>query len=324
MVQIALWKRVVIWALVALGFLFAMPNLFYDRVERHNDAVKLIERGAELTPELEAARAAWPDWLPSTIVNLGLDLRGGAQLLAEVKVEQVYADRMDALWPEVLRALREARNEIGTFRRVESAPDELRVRISKPEAIGQAVELVRALSQPVVSIVSVGARDIEVAAEGDEIVVRFTEAERQAILDRTIEQSLEIIRRRVDEVGTREPTIQRVGERRILIQVPGIGSASELKELIGTTARLTFHPVVSRTTDANANPGPGRLLLPAQDEKGVYYIVEKTPVVTGDELTDAQPSFDQNGRPSVNFRFDPSGARKFGLYTAENVGSPFA
>jgi preprotein translocase subunit SecD len=97
-----------------------------------------------------------------------------------------------------------------------------------------------------------------------------------------------------------------------------------LKEIIGTTAQLTFNPVVSRGTDPDATPGIGNTLLPSLDEEGLYYIVESAPVVTGEELVDAQPAFDQNGRPAVNFRFNTSGARKFGDYTAENIGSPFA
>ena len=185
-------------------------------------------------------------------------------------------------------------------------------------------EAVSALARPVVSLTGIGQNDIEVSAEGEVIVVQLSEAERAATDNRTIQQSLEIIRRRVDEVGTREPTILRQGEDRILIQVPGIGSAAELKALIGTTAKLTFNAVVGRTQDAGATAGARNLLLPSMDEKGVFYIVEATPVVTGEELVDAQPAFDQNSRPAVNFRFNPSGARKFGDYTAANIGSPFA
>jgi len=175
-----------------------------------------------------------------------------------------------------------------------------------------------------VTLTGVGQTDIEVAGSGDIITVQLSEAERAATDSRTIQQSLEIIRRRVDEVGTREPTIQRQGTDRILIQVPGIGSAAELKALIGTTARLTFNPVRGRTADENADPGARNVLLPAADEPGMFYIIEQTPVVSGEDLVDAQPAFDQNGRPAVNFRFNPSGARKFGDYTAQNIGQPFA
>ena len=323
MLQIPLWKRFVIWGLVAFGLAFAMPNAFYSRVETHNDALAEIEAQGE-TPERLAAKAQWPEFLPSSLVNLGLDLRGGAHLLAEVKVADVYADRMNALWPDVRDALRDVRAEVGTIRRQDATPGELRVRISQPEGTAKALEVLRALATPVVSLSGVGSSDIEVSAAGADLTVRLSDAEKTATDNRTMQQSLEIIRRRVDEVGTREPTIQRQGTDRILIQVPGIGSASELKALIGTTAKLTFQPVVGRTSDASQSPGARNVILPSLNEENVYYILEQTPVVSGEDLTDAQPGFDQNGRPSVNFRFNPSGGRKFGVYTSENIGSPFA
>ncbi len=323
MLEFPLWKRVVIWGLVSVGLITALPNLFYGRVETHNDAVQAIEtQGA--TPERIAEASVWPDWMPSGLVNLGLDLRGGAHLLAEVQVEDVYADRIDNYWPEVRDALRDERDTVGTIRRQPSPPDELRVRLSNPDGMARALEVVRELSRPIVSLTGVGGSDIEVSGDGADLVVRLSDAERQATDDRTVRQSLEIIRRRIDEVGTREPTIQRQGADRILIQVPGIGSAAELKDLIGTTARLTFNPVISRTSDPEADPGGRNVVYPSLDEPGTYYVLEPSPVVTGEELVDAQPSFDQNGRPAVNFRFNPSGARKFGDYTAENIGSPFA
>jgi preprotein translocase subunit SecD len=324
MLQIALWKRVVILGLCLTGLLLALPNAFYSRVEGHNDAVAAIETlGA--TPEREAAAAAWPSWMPSNLVNLGLDLRGGAHLLAEVHVADVYADRMDALWPEVRDALRGERETVGTIRREPSPPDVLKVRISEPAGLPRAMEVIRGLATPVVSLAGIGSSDIVVAGAGDEITISLSDEEKRATDDRTIRQSLEIIRRRVDEVGTREPTIQRQGEDRILIQVPGIGSAAELKALIGTTARLTFNPVVGQTTDpASVDTSSRNVVYPSADEPGIFYILEPTPVVTGEELTDAQPAFDQNGRPAVNFRFNPAGARKFGDYTARNIGSPFA
>ncbi len=323
MLQIELWKRVLIWGLVASGVLFALPNLFYGRVEQANDARAAIERGGVTTPELEADAALWPSFLPSGLVNLGLDLRGGAHLLAEVAVEDVYAARMDALWPEVRDALRDLRGAVGTVRRVPVEDGTLRVRASEPAGMAEAVAAVRALGRPVTSLTGVGGTDIEVSAAGDVLTVGLSEAERQATDERTMRQSVEIVRRRVDEVGTREPTIQRQGEDRILIQVPGIGSAQELKDLIGTTARLTFNAVNGRGGEG-VEGEPGDLVLPSLDEPGVFYALDRTPVVTGEDLTDAQPSFDQNGRPAVNFRFGPSGARRFGEYTAANVGAPFA
>jgi len=322
--QTPLWKTILIWGICAVGLLYALPNLFYTKVEQHNDALKAVAASGVTTPEQEAAIAQWPNWLPSGLVNLGLDLRGGAHLLAEVQVADVYKDRIDGLWPDVRDALRTERDAVGNVRREPSDPGVLKVKIGNPANMAKAVEVVRALAQPVVTLTGVGQTDIEVAGAGDILTVQLSEAERAATDNRTIQQSLEIIRRRVDEVGTREPTIQRQGTDRILIQVPGIGSAAELKALIGTTARLTFNPVRGRTADENADPGARNVLLPSADEPGMFYIIEQTPVVSGEDLVDAQPAFDQNGRPAVNFRFNPSGARKFGDYTAQNIGQPFA
>ena len=325
MLQTPLWKRLFIMLVCGVGILYAIPNAFYSQVEQHNDAAKAIATAAGVaTPDQTAALGLWPTWAPSGLVNLGLDLRGGAHLLAEVEVDEVYATRIDGMWPDVRDALRDLRDKIGNVRRQPSVPGVLRLTISKPEGMADALAAVKALATPVVSLTGIGQNDIDVAVEGDDIVVQLSDAEKVATDSRTMQQSLEIVRRRIDEVGTREPTIQRQGVDRILIQVPGIGSASELKALIGTTAKLTFNPVVGRTSDAGADPGPRNLLLPSVDEKGIFYIVEETPVVSGEDLVDSQPAFDQNNRPAVNFRFNPSGGRKFGDYTAENIGSPFA
>lgn len=325
MLYTPLWKRILIWAVVVFGVVTATPNLFYKRVESHNDAAAAIEKaGGVATPEQTAALAAWPGYLPSALVNLGLDLRGGAHLLAEVKLVDVYKQRMDGLWPEVRDTLKDIRDQVGAVRREPSTPDVLRVSVQKPEGLQAAIAKVKALATPVVSLTGIGQTDLNVTADNGQIVIALSDAEKSATDTRTIQQSLEIIRRRVDEVGTREPTIQRQGNDRILIQVPGVGSAEELKAIIGTTAKLTFNAVVGRTADAGANPGARNKLVKAADQEGVYYIIEDTPVVTGDDLVDAQPSFDQNNRPAVNFRFDVSGARKFGDYTAANIGAPFA
>ncbi len=324
MLQFSLWKKIVVLGVCLIGVALAMPNAFYTKVEMHNDAAIEIEAGLPETVERLAAVDGWPTWLPSDLVNLGLDLRGGAHLLAEVRVEEVYGARLDAMWTDVRDALRAERATIGTIRRQDSASDELRIKISNPDEIAKAVEVVQGLARSVISLTGVGSTDIEVRGENGEVVVTLSGAEQVATNDRTMQQSLEIIRRRVDEVGTREPTIQRQGDRRILIQVPGIGSAEELKSLIGTTAKLTFHPVVRTTGDANANPGSRNFLVPDIEDESLFYILKQSPVVTGEDLVDAQPSFDQNGRPAVSFRFNPSGGRKFGQYTAENIGSPFA
>ena len=313
MLQIALWKRLVIWVLCIGGLLLALPNAFYSRVENFNDARVLNETSDE-----------WLSFLPSSLVNLGLDLRGGAHLLAEVQVSDVYEQRMAALWPDVREMLRAERNTVGTIRLQKGNLDELRIKLSNSSGIDAGINFLKTLAKPVSSVGSVGKLDLDIVGENDEIIVRLSVAERRATDNRTMQQALEIIRRRIDEVGTREPTIQRQGTDRILIQVPGIGSASELKQLIGTTAQLTFQPVIAARVNSNSLASFGQELLPALDDPDEFYLLDAGAVVTGEELVDAQPSFDQNGRPAVNFRFNPSGARKFGDYTAENIGNPFA
>ncbi|MDA7759383.1 protein translocase subunit SecD [Amylibacter sp.] len=323
MLQFSLTKKILIWVVVVLGFLFAMPNGFYNRVESVNDARMQLENGND-SPEIISQASNWPSFLPSTLVNLGLDLRGGAHLLARVRVDQVYEARMDAYWPEVRNALRKERASIGTIRRIDGENYDLRVRISEPSQINRAIEVVSALARPVTTLSGAGSRDIVVTSIDDTIIIELSEAEKIATDTRTMDQSLEIIRRRVDEAGTREPTIQRQGIDRVLIQVPGIGSAEELKSIIGKTAKLTFHKVIQRTSNSEERVKNRQILLPAQDEEGVFYVLEKTPVINGDHLTDAQPAFDQNNRPAVSFRLNTTGARIFGQYTAENIGTPFA
>ena len=324
MLQFSLWQKILIWSVCALGILFALPNAFYTRVEIKNDITEALSKGLQISSDDITNSKKWPSFLPSNLVNLGLDLRGGAHLLAEVKVEDVYAQRLDAMWQEVRDILRAERNDIGTIRRQGGRDDQLRVKISKIAGMDKAILAVETLARPVASLSGVGSKDIEVSSDQEILIIEFSEAEKLALNTRTMEQSLEIIRRRVDEVGTREPTIQKQGERRILIQVPGIGSASELKTLIGTTAKLGFYKVIRQTSNANELGNARTQTLPARDEEGVFYVLDKTAVVTGEELVDAQPSFNQNGQPSVSFRFNPGGARKFGNYTSDNVGSLFA
>jgi preprotein translocase subunit SecD len=276
MLQFSLTKKILIWVVVILGILFAMPNGFYNRVESVNDARVQLENG-NTTPGVITAAKDWPSFLPSSLVNLGLDLRGGAHLLARVRVDQVYEARMDAYWPEVRNALRKERSTIGTIRRVDGENYDLRVRISEPGQMQRAIEVVTALARPVTTLTGAGSNDIVVTSQNDMVIIELSEAEKIATDTRTMDQSLEIIRRRVDEAGTREPTIQRQGTDRVLIQVPGIGSAEELKSIIGKTAKLTFHKVFQRTSNPEERVKNRQILLPAQDEEGEFYILDKTP-----------------------------------------------
>ena len=241
-----------IYGLVIAGLLFALPNAFYSRVESFNDASLAIENGQDPTL-FKDEKNLWFEFLPTSLVNLGLDLRGGAHLLAEVRTTDVHAQKIKSLWVDVRDVLRQKRSDVGTIRLQDSDPGTLRVKISKPDAMQTAIEAVSSLSKPVVSLIQAGADDLKIWSDGDELLVSLSDAEVLATNERTMRQSLEIIRRRVDEVGTREPTIQRQGIDRILIQVPGIGSATELKELIGTTAQLTFQAVIGKNSSSSSS-----------------------------------------------------------------------
>ncbi|MBC7144209.1 MAG: protein translocase subunit SecD [Thioclava marina] len=324
MLQISLWKRALILIVVLIGIVFAAPNVFYNRVEGHNDALSAEAKGNALTPEQQAARASWPDWLPSDIINLGLDLRGGAQLLAQVNVTEVYKARVDGLWPEFRKALADERATLGSIRRVKSDPGVLRIQIGNADQIQEALRIAETLNTPLASLTGVGQKTLAITAEGNQLVIQLSDAEKASTDDRTMQQSLEIVRRRIDAAGTREPTIVREGSDRILIQVPGASSAQEIKQLIGTTAKLTFNSVIGTTSNPNQATGTDEEILPAADQQGLYYILDPLPVVTGEDLTDARPDTDQNGYPAVAFRFNASAARTFGDYTQANIGKPFA
>ncbi|MBR9841343.1 MAG: protein translocase subunit SecD [Rhodobacteraceae bacterium] len=308
-----LFKRLGVWGVCLLCLWLALPNAFYSRVEQHNDLTSGTATKAVVETNPKAVH--WPEWLSSGLVNLGLDLRGGAHLLAEVDVDGVARERMDALWPELRDALR---GEVGAIRRADAPAGELRVTLADPQNMATALDIAHRFATPVSSLAGAGQSDIAASDENGTLVQRYTEAGRAEMTDRVVAQSLEIIRRRIDEAGTREPTILRQGADRILIEVPGIDSAETLKSLIGTTARLSFNQVLGATGDGDA------LTLPAADRPEETYRLDPRAVVTGADLVDSQPSFDQNGRPAVTFRFDSAGARTFGDFTAAHIGEPFA
>jgi SecD/SecF fusion protein len=327
MLYFAPWQKVAIVAICLLGVLFALPNFWYERADtaaRAEAAIEAGRYGGEDQPDLatlEAEADVWPSFLPGDVVNLGLDLRGGVHLLVDVKVEEVFAEHLLGLRRGAFDALREA----GINRRIAVEDDRVTVEITDPADMARAGQALRDLAQPVGGFGlggGTGASDIDVTQVPGGYQITLSEAGRAAIADRTMAQSLEIMRRRIDETGTREPTIQRQGDRRILIQVPGLGSSQELLDIIGRTAKLSFHDVVAVGAEAGS-AGPNEVVL--QDEDGQRYLLDRTSVLTGENLSDAQLGFAQDtGLPVVNFRLDTGGARIFADYTAANVGRRFA
>ncbi len=335
MLNFPTWKIFLTLAVCLTGIVLTVPNFFYetaDEAARARAQIEKIERaGGTPEPELVEAAEAWPSWMPPNVVRLGLDLRGGAHLLVEVQIQEVIGERLENLRDEVRDALRDA--GVRRFTGLAAGEGTVRVTVTNPEDVQPAGEALRALAEPVGGGIAGGfgmggiaaGDDLEVTLgeDGRTYTLALTDPALEALTDRTMAQSLEIMRRRIDESGTREPSIQRQGEDRILIQVPGIGSAQELLDLIGRTAKLTFHAVEGIGEDA-ANPGPGQMSLRDVDT-GERLLLERRAILSGDNLTDSSLGFHPDtGLPVVNFRFDTQGARIFGNYTSANVGQLFA
>jgi len=178
-------------------------------------------------------------------------------------------------------------------------------------------------------------RDVEpntvMSGDGNNIIVSYTEQARKELVDRAISQSLEVVRRRVDELGTTEPSIQRQGEDRIVVQVPGLDDPSRLRAILGRTAKMNFHLVNEEKTASQARATgmpPGTIILPSADAgdraAGINeYLIDRRVVVSGDNLIDSQPTFN-DGRPVVSFRFDAAGGARFGDMTSKNAGRRLA
>jgi preprotein translocase subunit SecD len=273
----------------------------------------------------EATVKGWPAWAQRRLV-LGLDLQGGSYLLLEVDSNYVKKEKLDQVRDDVRRVLREAK--IG-YTGLAARPDSVEVRVKDTDAQNALTKL-RELSQPLGGLLgSSGQRSLEVTDAGGGLI-RLA-VPQAAITDRirqTIEQSIQIVERRVNELGTVEPLIQRQGNDRILVQVPGLGDPSRLIELVGKTAKMDFRMVDSTVSPEQAAAGqlpPESELLPSTEAGRPPVVVKKQVLVSGGELTDAQPGFDQrSGEPIVSFRFNTSGSRKFAQATSENVGQPFA
>src|SRR5882672_5142026 len=274
----------------------------------------------------EATVKGWPRWAQRHLV-LGLDLQGGSHILLEVDANAVKKDKLDQIRDDVRRALRDAK--IG-YTGLAARPDSVEVRV-KDTDLQNALTKLRDLSQPLGGLLgSSGQRSLEVSDAGGGLIrltvpqAAITERIRQAV-----EQSIQIVERRVNELGTVEPLIQRQGVDRILVQVPGLQDPTRLKEILGKTAKMEFRMVDLTIPPEQALSGrvppESDVLYGPQKEGKPPYVIEKRVVVSGEDLTDAQPCFDQRtSEPIVSFKFNINGARKFAQATQENVGRPLA
>ena len=310
MLYFSKWKITLIALVSAAGILFTLPN-FLDR----------------------STAEGLPDWVPHKQINLGLDLQGGSHLLLEVDTDAVVLERLENLVEGARADLRKERIGYSGGLGVTDGSKVL-VRVRKPEQMEKAQEIVNGLGNVMTpnAMGQGGGRDIEVEVlDGNVLQITMTE---QAILDRkraAVEQSIEIVRRRIDQTGTREPTIQRQGDDRILIQLPGVKDPDRIKRLLGKTAKMVFRFVDIKSNVADVlrtgrvPPGSELLEQEAKEAGGSarQYLVRKRVMVSGESLVDADATFDQ-GRPVVSFRFDSVGAKKFADATSKNVGRLFA
>jgi preprotein translocase subunit SecD len=304
MLYFSRWKVIATLAVALLICAFAIPNFFSDQAVRD-----------------------LPKWAQRHVV-LGLDLQGGSHILLEVDTNDVRKQRLDTVRDDVRRVLRD--NRIG-YTGLAARGDNVEVRIREDADFQLALTKLRELSQPLGGLLGgTGARNLEVVDAGNRLI-RLTTSD-AAINERirqVVEQAIPIIERRVNALGLVEPTIQRQGVDRILVQVPGLGDPQQLLRVLGNTARLEFRLVDMSMSaqDALATrvPSESEVLYEGKRDPKTPVLVQKQVLVSGEELTDAQPGFDQRtSEPIVSFRFNTAGARKFAQVTQENVGRPFA
>jgi preprotein translocase subunit SecD len=304
MLQFSTWKQATVVVICLLGILFVAPNFIS-----------------------KARLDQLPGWFPRTQLNLGLDLRGGAHLLLAMETADVRKDWLDTLRDDARKRLREGKIP---FTGLGIVNNTVQIRLAKPEDADAALRELRGLIQQSGNLLlGTTVSDVQITkGEGGVITITPTDAGLQDRITNAISAAIETVRRRVDALGTTEPTIVRQGSARILVQVPGLQDTAQLKELIGKTARLSFHevhPTLSAEEARQTRVPPGFKIYPAEDRTEGPQVLRETPVVRGDELKGAQPGFDQRtNEPIISFTFNNSGARKFGNFTRDNVNKPFA
>lgn len=307
MLYFSRWKVTAILGVILLSLLVIVPNFL----------------------SAERMRDSWPGWLPGRQIVLGLDLQGGVYLLYEVDVADYKAKRLKALENDIRAAMRQE-PRIG-YTGLGVSGETVQMRLRDVGRRDDAVQRLNGLLNPLTSNIMGGTAvtEFQVDDAGDGLMrMTFTDAGLNQRLAKVVDQSIEVIRRRVDELGTTEPSIQRQGAERILVEAPGEKDPARLKDIIGRTAQLTFH-LVDPTADIQAalqgQTPPGALLLNSVDEPPVPYVVEEAPLLSGEDLVDAQTGFDQRTNEAiVSFRLSTTGSRKFAQVTTDNVNRPFA
>ncbi|MFN7011758.1 MAG: protein translocase subunit SecDF [Allorhizobium sp.] len=304
MLYFSRWKTIFIWFTVLVSILVAAPNLLSDE-------------------QLEAL----PSWMPKQKVTLGLDLQGGSHIMLKIEKADIIKERLETTVGDIRAALRDAGIR---YTGLSGVGQQVQVRITDADKVEAAKEALSSLTDPVSVGGLTGGAIQELTLEEDGTLLRFnlTDAGIDYRAGSALTQSMEVVRRRVDELGTTEPLIQRQGNDRIIVQVPGLTDPQRLKALLNQTAKLSFHMVDTSmpvTEAINGRPPASSEVLYSQDDPAVPYLVEKRALVSGENLVDAQASFNQQtNEPVVTFRFDSRGAQRFAQATQQNVGRPFA
>jgi len=281
-----LWKATLVILVISLGIIFTLPTLLYK--ENSNN------------------------WFFDNKINLGLDLQGGSYLLLEVQTEVLMQEELNNISDSIQFIARGLQTNIIN---IISEEDEIQLRFSNNDKLEEIREKFKK-----------NYRNVNVTINNNTMKIAINEIFKKNIKESAIKQSLEIVRKRIDESGTKEPLIQRSGKKRILLQLPGIKDPERIKELLGTTAKLTFHMVDDEDTiSLKVNRAPfGKIIVADFYNPEIKYLVEKKSRVGGENLVDAKASFDPQEGHAVSFRFDTTGAQKFGKATSENVGKRFA
>src|SRR5215469_135335 len=301
MLQVARWVRILVAAILIGGFLIALPNVLPDNI-----------------------RNRLPGLLQNT-VSLGLDLQGGSYLLLEVDIDQVQKDRMESLRGDIRVGLRKA-HILFSFTGASESQDTVSVQIKDPAQFESAKTILQGLN-PILgtSMLAVGTRqyDMTYPVNGT-IAMKMSDAYKTATKDQILDQEIEVVRKRIDALGTREPTIQRQGEDRILVQVPGLSDPQRLIQILGKTAKMTFQLVdesadVGQVMATKIVPIGDELLPdieggpPPQGAQQRMLVIQRRIMVAGDRLQSAAAQTNQQtGQWVVTFRFDSIGAREFG------------
>ena len=304
MLYFARWKIALILLVVIGGFIATLPNFF---------SKETVD--------------SWPSWMPKQRLVLGLDLQGGAYLLYEVDRKDYVEKRLRTLVSDIRKALLQDPRIGYTGLGIQGEGVQLRIR--DLGQLDEAKKRLEALRNPLVSSLLGGASVDEFdLAVSDDGLVRFSYSP-DGLTQRVrgiVAQSIEVIGRRIDELGTTEPSIQRQGDDRILVEAPGLGDPARLKAIVGQTAALTFH-LVERSLGPGESPTPqaNTIVVPSAEDPSLSYVLQEAPLMTGEDLVDAQTSFEQQtNQPVVTFRLSTGGARKFGDVTQKNVGRLFA